>query len=43
MEAFVVVVLAVAVLGIGLIALLVLRRMRRTMDPADSRTDPQER
>ncbi len=35
MEAFVVVVLAVAMLGVGLVALLVLRRMKKKMDPTD--------
>ncbi len=36
MEAFVVVVLAVAVLGVGVLAVLALRRMKRTMDPTDT-------
>ena len=39
MEAFFVVVVAVTVLGVGVFALVGLRRMKRTMDP----TDPQER
>ncbi len=39
MEAFFVVVLAVAILSIGVLALVVLRRMKRHMTP----TDPQER
>ncbi len=38
MEAFVVVVLAATVLGVGVIALVGLRRMKRTMEP----TDPHE-
>ena len=36
MEAFYVVVLAVAVLGVGVLALIVLSRMRKKMDPTDS-------
>jgi hypothetical protein len=36
MEAFFVVVLAAAVLGVGAVALTVLLRMRKKMDPADS-------
>ena len=36
MEAFFVVVLAVAMLGVGLVALMVLRRMKKKMDPTDS-------
>ena len=39
MEAFLVVVLAATVLGIGAIALVTLRRMRSKMNP----TNPQER
>jgi len=39
MEAFLVVVLAATVLGVGAIALVALRRMRSNMTP----TDPQER
>jgi hypothetical protein len=39
MEAFFVVVLAAAVLGVGVLALVVLRRMKHRIDP----TDPQER
>lgn len=39
MEAFFVVVLAVAILSIGVLALAVLRRMKQHMTP----TDPQER
>ena len=35
MEAFFVVVLAVAILGVGVVALVVLRRMRKKMDPTD--------
>ena len=35
MEAFFVVVLAVAMLGVGLAALMVLRRMKKKMDPTD--------
>lgn len=36
MEAFVVVVLAVTVLGVGAIALVGLRRLKKTLDPTDS-------
>ena len=36
MEAFYVVVLAAAVLGVGVLALIVLSRMRKKMDPTDS-------
>ena len=36
MEAFFVVALAVAVLAVGAVALVVLRRMKRNMDPTDS-------
>lgn len=36
MDDFFVVVLAAAVLAVGVVALLALLRMRRTMDPADS-------
>ena len=43
MEAFFVVVLAATVLGVGLIALLGLRRMRRKMDPTDTPTNSRER
>jgi hypothetical protein len=39
MEAFFVVVVAAAILGVGVVALMVLLRLRRRMDP----TDPQER
>ena len=39
MEAFFVVVVAAAILGVGVVALMVLLRLKRTMDP----TDPQER
>ena len=39
MEAFYVVVLAIAVLGVGAVALMALSRMRKKMD----RPDPQER
>jgi NADH:ubiquinone oxidoreductase subunit K len=39
MEAFFVVVLAAAVLGVGVVALVALSRMRKRMNP----TDPQER
>ena len=39
MEAFYVAVLAVAVLGVGVVALMALSRLRKKMD----RTDPQER
>jgi NADH:ubiquinone oxidoreductase subunit K len=35
MEALFVVVLAAAMLGVGLVALMVLRRMRKKMDPTD--------
>ena len=42
MEAFVVVVVTVAVLAVGLVAVLLLRRMRSTMDPTPSATDPGE-
>ena len=35
MEAFFVVVLAVAMLGVGLVALMVLRWMKKKMDPTD--------
>ena len=35
MEAFFVVVLAVAMLGVGLVALMVLRWMKNKMDPTD--------
>ena len=37
MEAFFVVVLAAAVLAVGVIALLSLRRMRNRMDPTDTK------
>ena len=43
MEAFFVVVLAATVLGVGLIALLGLRRMRSNMDPTDTPTSSRER
>jgi hypothetical protein len=36
MEAFFVVVLAVALLSVGVLALAVLRHMNRAMDPTDS-------
>jgi hypothetical protein len=36
MEAVFVVVLAAAVLGVGVVALMVLSRMRKKMDPPDS-------
>jgi hypothetical protein len=36
MEAFFVVVLAAAVLGVGVLALIVLSRMRKQMNPTDS-------
>ena len=36
MEAFFVVVLAAAVLGVGAVALVALRRLRSKMDPTDS-------
>jgi hypothetical protein len=39
MEAFVVVLLAVAVLGVGVVALLVLLRMRRLTDPTYTTND----
>ncbi len=39
MEAFFVVVVAAAILGVGVVALTVLLRLKRRMDP----TDPQER
>jgi hypothetical protein len=39
MEAFFVVVIAVAILGVGGVALVVLRRLKQHMDPVD----PQER
>ena len=35
MEAFFVVVLAAALLGVGLVALMTLRRMRKKMNPTD--------
>ncbi len=35
MDAFFVVVLAVAMLGVGLVALMVLRWMKKKMDPTD--------
>ena len=38
MEAFFVVVMAVTVLGVGLLALVGLRRLKRTMDPTDPTT-----
>jgi len=41
MEAFFVVVVAVAVLGVGVLALYGLRRMKRQMDPTHA-TDSQE-
>jgi hypothetical protein len=37
MEAFFVVVLAAAVLGVGVFALMGLRRMRNRMDPTDTK------
>jgi hypothetical protein len=47
MEAFFVVVVAVSILGVGVIAVLALRRIRSTMDPTDHPTghpaEPQER
>jgi hypothetical protein len=43
MEAFFVVVLAVTVLGVGVIALLGLRRMRSNMDPTETSTNTRER
>ena len=36
MEAFFVVVVAVTVLGVGVVALVTLRRMRRNMNPTDN-------
>ena len=39
MEAFFVVVVAVAVLGVGALALYGLRRMKSTMDPTDHPSD----
>jgi hypothetical protein len=39
MEAFYVVVVAVAVLGVGALALYGLRRMKSTMDPTDHPSD----
>jgi cation transporter-like permease len=39
-EAFLVVVVAVAVLGVGVLALLVLRRLRATMEPDDQAAGP---
>ena len=36
MEAFFVLVLAAAMLGVGALALVTLLRMKRTMDPTDS-------
>lgn len=43
MEAFFVVVVAVSVLGVGVLALVGLRRMRGTMDPTDHHSDALER
>ena len=42
MEAFVVVVVTAAVLAVGVVAVLLLRRMKSTMDPTASATDPGE-
>ncbi len=36
MDAFFVVVIAAAVLAVGVVALLALRRLKQTMDPTDS-------
>jgi hypothetical protein len=43
MEAFFVVVVAVSVLGVGVLALIGLRRMKNTMDPTDHPSDSRER
>jgi len=43
MEAFVVVLLAVAVLGVGVLALAVLRRMNRSVEAADAAEASEER
>ena len=42
MEAFFVVVLAAAVLGVGAFALVSLRRLRSRMNPTDDQTDTRE-